>query len=214
MGVYKDYFLYNFPKGAAEDILRLTYEGYSNNSKFMKAQELQPGPSRNVFPCNLCAHIDSNLLALSNKYQGLKATSSINRALNWRYTLISYENIRITASHVDSSMASPRDSTFRNYFASCQYSFEDNNGKLEPCQLIAIEDNIIYALIIHGPAIDNPNIPAFIHIAFPNEQCSSYLDRINLFDQYPGLTELIRNDGRENIQVTADVKLHIQEKLL
>lgn len=214
MGVYKDYFLYNFPKGGAEDVLRLTYTGYLNNSKFMKAQELQPGPSKNVSPYNLYAHIDSNLLALNNKYQGLKAISRINSVLNWRYTLISCGNIRLTASHVDSPMTSPRDSTFRNYFASCQYRFEENDGKLEPCHLMAIEDSIIYALIIHGPAIDNPNIPAFIHIAFPNEQCSGYLDRINLFDQYPSLTESLRNDGRENIPDKSDVKLHIQEQLL
>ena len=213
MGVYKDYFLSNFPKGG-EDILRRVYSEYRNNSKFMKVQELQSGPNKNVFPYNLNAHIDSNLLALNNKYQGLKATSEINKAGNWRYTLISYENIRLTASNVDSPMTSPRDSSFRNDFAHCQYRWDVNNGSLEPCQLTEIGDSIIYGLVIHSPATDNPFVPAFIHIAFPNESCSDYLDRINLFDEYPGLLESLRNEGMENIPDRSEVKLHIQEGLL
>lgn len=214
MGVYKDYFLSNFPKGGVEDILRYIHSAYLNNSKFLRVQELQFGPSKNIFPYNLNAHIDSNLLALNNKYQGLKATSEINKACNWRYTLTSYEKIRLTASNVDSPMTSPRDSSFRNDFASCQYRWDVNNGNLEQCQLTEIGDSIIYGLVIHSPATDNPRLPAFIHIAFPNKSCSDYLDRIDLFGEYPILFESLRSEGMENIPDKSEVKLHIQEGLL
>lgn len=214
MGVYKDYFLSNFPKVGAEDILRYMHSAYLNNWKFLGVQELQSGPSKNVFPYNLNAHIDSNLLALNNKYPGLKATSEINEARNWRYTLISYENIRLTASNVDSPTTAPRDSSFRNYFASCQYRWDVNNGNLEPCQLTKIGDSLIYGLIIHSPATDNPILPAFINIAFPNQSCSGYLDRINLFNEYPSLLESLRSEGMEQIPDKSEVKLHIQEGLL
>lgn len=214
MGVYKDYFVSNFPKDGAEDILRYMHSAYSNNWKFLAVQELQSGPSKNVFPYNLNAHIDSNLLALNNKYQGLKATSETNEARNWRYTLISYGNIRLTASNVDSPTTAPRDSSFRNYFASCQYRWDVHNGNLEPCQLTKIGDSFIYGLVIHSPATDNPILPAFIHIAFPNESCSGYLDRINLFNEYPSLLESLRSEGMEQIPDKSEVKLHIQEGLL
>jgi len=216
MGVYKDYFLNYFPKEAIPDILRQTFLGYSTNSKFIKAQELQPGPAKNVFPYNRCAHIDNNLLALNNKYEGLSAKSKLNSAHNWRYTLISYKNIRMTASSVASAIDPPRESAFRNYYASCQYRFDENitSGKLELCDLIPIEDGIIYALIIHCPTIDNPQLPAFINIAFPNESLTGYLERIKLFDEYPSLVESLMIEGREYIPDNADVKLNIQEKLV
>ena len=214
MGTYKDYFLSHFPKSGGEDILQHVYSAYRNNSKFLKAQELQSGPSTNVFPYSLNAHIDSNLLALNNKYLGLKATSEINEARNWRYTLISYENIRLTASNVDSPMTSPRYSSFRNDLAHCQFRWDIKNGSLEPRQLTDIGDKVIYGLIIHCPATDNPFVPAFIHIAFPNESCSDYLDRINLFDEYPSLYESLKTEEMEKIPDRSEVKLHIQEGLL
>lgn len=213
MGAYKDYFLSHFPKPGARDILWHVYSGYLNNFKSLKAQQLQSGPSKNVFPYGLNAHIDSNLLAL-NKYRGLKATSEINEARNWRYTLISYENIRLTASNVDSPMTSPRHSSFRNDLAYCQFRLDIQNGNLEPCQLTDMGDKIIYGLVIHCPATDNPFVPAFVHIAFPNESCSDYLDRINLFNEYPDMLKSLRSEGTEQIPDKSEVKLHIQEGLL
>jgi hypothetical protein len=215
MSTYKDYFLSRFPKLGAGDVLWQVYSGYRNNWKSLKAQQLQSGPHRNVFPYGLNAHIDNNLLALNNKYEGLVATSEVNKARNWRYTLISYENIRLTASNVDSPETSPRDSSFRNDLAHCQFRWDiANNGDLEPCELIEMGDKIIYGLIIHSPASDNPVIPAFIHIAFPNEDCSGYLDRIDLFSEYPDLVESLRSEDMEKIPDRSEVKLHAQGGLL
>lgn len=215
MGDYKDYFLTHFPKAGGEDVLWHVYSGYRNNWRSLKAQQLQSGPSKNVFPYGLNAHIDSNLLALNNKYRGLRATSEVNKARNWRYTLISYENIRLTASNVDSPTTSPRDSSFRNDLAHCQYGWDImKNGNLEQCGLTDMGDKIIYGLVVHCPATDNPFVPAFVHIAFPNEDCSAYLDRINLFNEYPDLLESLRNEEMESIPDRSEVKLHIQEGLL
>jgi len=216
MATFRDYFKSKFPQVALQNIVRHVFEGYRDTSKFMKAQDLQPGPMKNVYSYNRGANIDSNLLALNNKYKGLKATSEINSARNWHYTLISFENIRMTMSVVESPTDAPRESLFRNYLASCQMSFDFNkdNGDIEINDLKSNDESIIYALIIHSPAIDNPNLPAFIHIVFPNESCTDYLDRINLFNEFPSLVDSLVREGTEQIPDKAEVKLSVQAKLL
>jgi hypothetical protein len=216
MATFKDYFNSKIPQAALQDVVQHVFEGYRNTSKFMKAQELQPGPTKNVYPYNRCANIDSNLLALNNKYEGLKALSEINHAGNWFYTLISYENIRMTMSAVESPTTVPRESGFRNDLANCQFKFnyDEYTGNIEVSELKGDADTIIYALIIHGPAIDNPQYPAFIDIVFPNKKCTEYLDRINLFNQFPDLIESLKREGTEIIPDKAEVKLSVQEKML
>ncbi len=216
MGDYKNYFLSIFPEDGCEDLLRQVLLGYKKNSDFMRAQELQSGPQSNVYPHNRIAHIDNALLSLHNKYQGLAASTHVNSTGGWKYTLVSYGNIRMTASSVNTPSTTPRDSLFRNRYASSQISFSENieKGVFELDQLMTIEEGIIYALIIHGPAVDNPKLPAFVHIAFPNHNCSEYLDRINLFDEYPHVVSSFYSKGIEIIpdMATTQLKLNIEEQ--
>lgn len=38
----------------------------------------------------------------------------------------------------------------------------------------------VYAILLHGPHELDPATPAFVHIVFPNGDCSAYLDHIDL----------------------------------
>jgi hypothetical protein len=216
-GVFKDYFNASISNDVQQDIVRHVFNGYVEADKLVKRQEYQPGPARNLFPYVRWATIDNNCLALNNKYPGLETISELNLQRNSFFTLIRLGNVRMTISAVSSSSALPREALFRNDLASCQYRFDisEDQTKLEFRDLKSLGDGIVYAFVIHGPVADNPRLPAFIHIGFPDQRCTQYLDRIDLLRKYPDLIEQLMHEDMERIKDTAQVTLNVvHERLL
>ncbi len=216
MGIFRDYFNRLVINDTQRDILRSCFEGYKNTSSLIKAQDFQYGPQKNLYSYARIASIDNCLLALNNKYDGLMANSVLNNAHNYYYTLITIKNVKMTVSAVNFPGSQPRESLFRNELASCQVKFDVYDGKFELCDLKNISESSVYAMIIHSPALDNPKQPTSVQIVFPNETCTGYLDRIDLFKKYPELVEALTREEMERIPDKAEVKLSVQqqEKLL
>jgi hypothetical protein len=215
-GLYRDYFNASISNDIQRDIVRHVYKGYIKADKLVKEKEYQPGPAKNLYPYVRWATIDDNCLALNNKYEGLQTSSEINISHNSFHTLITSGNIKMTISSVNNPSALPRVALFRNDLAILQYRFDISKDKstFELLDLKSISDGTIFAFIIHGPTLDNQRFPGFIHIVFPDEHCTKYLDRIDLFKRFPDLIEELQHEDMIHIPDKAGVKLNVQEKLL
>lgn len=199
-----------------KDILRHVFGAYVEADKLVKHREYQPGPAKNSYPYIRWTEIDNNCLALNNKYPDLKTSSDLNITRNSYHTLISKGNVRLTISAVTTPSSLPRSALFRNDLASCQYRFDISADQVsfEFRDLKSIKDAIIYAVVIHGPMRDNPRFPDFIHIAFPDQDSASYLDRIDLKKRFPELFDELQREDMNQIPDRAEVKLNVQERLL
>jgi hypothetical protein len=213
--LYTAYFNERISSSIQQDFVRYIFQGYIQADKLIKNQELQPGPSKNLYPYVRWANIDNNILSL-NKYEGLETSSNQNIVHNSYHTLVKCENIRITISAVNNPSSLPRTAIFRNKLASLQYQFVISKDKInfELKDIESIKNSIVYAFIVHGPDDNNPKYPGFIYVAFPNEKCTKYLDKINLIKKFPDLVESLYRDDMEKIPDNANVKLTVRETLL
>jgi len=214
--VFQSYFDSVISNDIQQDIVRYVFKGYVEADKLVKRQEYQPGPARNCYPYVRWVEIDNNCLALNKKYPGLQTSSEENIIRNSFHTLISLGNVRITVSAVGTPSSLPRTALFRNNLASCQYRFDISvdQQQFELRDLESIENMIVYAFVIHGPMLDNPRFPGFIHVAFPDENCMRYLDRINLLKRFPDLIEELQHEDMIHIPDKAEVKLNVPEAKL
>ena len=214
--VFQSYFDSVISNDIQQDIVRHVFKGYVEADKLVKRQEYQPGPAKNCYPYVRWVEIDNNCLALNKKYPGLQTSSEQNIVRNSFHTLISLGNVRITVSAVGTPSSLPRTALFRNNLASCQYRFDisADQGRFELRDLKSVNDMIVYAFVIHGPMLDNPRFPGFVHAAFPDENCTRYLDRINLLKRFPDLVEALQHEDMIYIPDKAEVKLNVTEKLL
>jgi len=215
--VFQSYFDSVIPNDIQQDIVRHVFKGYVEADKLVKRQEYQPGPAKNCYPYVRWVEIDNNCLALNKKYPGLQTSSEQNIIRNSFHTLISLGNVRITVSAVGTPSSLPRTALFRNDLASCQYRFDisADQERFELRDLESVKDKIVYAFVIHGPMFDNPRFPGFVHIAFPDENCTRYLDCINLLKRFPDLVEELQHEDMIHIPDKVEVKLNVpEEKLL
>jgi hypothetical protein len=215
--VFRGYFDSVISNDIQQDIVRCVFKGYVEADKFVNHREYQPGPAKNCYPYIRWIEIDDNCLALNKKYPGLQTSSEQNIIRNSFHTLVSLGNVRITISAVATPSSLPRTAVFRNNLASCQYRFDISADQkwFELRDLESVKDRIVYAFVIHGPMLDNPRFPGFIHIAFPDESCTRYLDRINLLKRFPDLIEELQREDMIQIPDKAEVKLNVpEEKLL
>ena len=215
--VFRSYFDSVMSNDILQDIVRYVFKGYIEADKLVKRQEYQPGPAKDCYPYIRWIEIDNNCLALNKKYPGLQTSSEQNIIRNSFHTLISLGNVRITVSAVATPSSLPRTAVFRNDLASCQYRFDisADQKRFELRDLENVKDKIVYAFVIHGPMHDNPRFPGFIYVAFPDDKCMRYLDRINLLKRFPDLIEELQREDMIHIPDEAEVKLNVPEgKLL
>ena len=215
--VFRSYFDSVISNDIQHDIVRYVFKGYVEADKLVKRQDYQPGPAKNCYPYTRWIEIDNNCLGLNEKYPGLQTSSEHNIVRNSFHALISLGNVRITVSAVATPSSLPRTAVFRNNLASCQYRFDisADQKRFELRDLESVADRIVYAFVIHGPMPDNPGFPGFIHVAFPDESCTRYLDRINLLKRFPDLIEELQREDMIHVPDKVEVKLNVLEgKLL
>ena len=164
-------FLNAYSNDFLRDVVRALHAVYRAADEECKAN-YPPAIAHDLYPQMRYAMIERELLAVANNYAGITASSKPNYTGNSYYTLLSSNNVFLTANAVDHPNRLIRYARFRNTYA--QASTPNLFG--EPPQ----EGDILYGILLHGPEMTDRAHPEFAHIVFPNRDCSEYVGRINL----------------------------------
>lgn len=71
----------------------------------------------------------------------------------------------------------------------------------------------LFAILVHGLSQYFPDRLAFIHVQFPNANCTAYLDGFDLFGHFPDLAQVSRPSAAEIAAKRADLRRHRGEEI-
>ena len=157
--------------------MRALHAVYPAADKECKAN-YPPAIAHDFYPQMRYAMIERELLAIAGNYTEITASSEPNHTGNSYYTLLSSNNVFLTANAVDHPNKLIRYARFRNTYA--QASTPNLFG--DPPQ----EGDVLYGILLHGPEMTDRVRPKFAHVVFPNRGCSEYVGRIDLLASLAG----------------------------
>lgn len=191
-------FLEAYPEDFLRGWLRTLFSGYREAH-----QECSRGyaeaEAHDLYPHLRRAKLEGQLRGLARSH-GIMATAESNRRNSSRYTLVRSGNVLLTASAVQDPNELIRRAAFRETFA------RESQLKLFGEQIPT--GTALYAILLHGPDLLNRGIPEFSHVVFPDESCSQYVARINLFDMF---SDSIGHGGAVEEEVVPDeLDIHLR----
>ncbi len=175
MGRYRAEIERDFLDAYSDDFLRDVARALSAayRAAYEECRVNYPPPiAHNLYPQVRYAMIERELLAIAENYAEIGASSEPNYTGTNYYTLLSSNNVFLTANAVDHPNRLIRYARFRDTYA--QASTPNLFG--EPPQ----EGDILYGILLHGPEMTDKAHPEFAHVVFPNRGCSEYVGRIDL----------------------------------
>jgi hypothetical protein len=176
------FFLSEVPEVALRATCRFLLSAYKEAEDECKGF---PGEvAHDLRPIYRRAAAERNVQRLNGLYTGVSARYELNVAKNCYHILIRSGRTFLTISCVDNPQQLVRTAAFRNIYSAQQDLFL----REEPPP----SENAHYALLLHGPSYQDPAYPAFMHIAFPNKDCTEYWpDRIDLMHRFSEIREQV-----------------------
>lgn len=174
MNQYKATFREAFPDDFIEDLMRLTASEY--RTAFDECAMFYPREeAHDLRPHVRRAKIEYKLRDLVIGYPDIAATVEPNATGSHFHTRLVSNSVILTVNHVHHPNELVRWAEFRN-----TYAREAQRNLFEPYEP-APPDAMLYAILLHGASKRNPKRPDFMHVVFPDDECRSYIDRIDLF---------------------------------
>lgn len=172
------------PAGYIRDLVNLVVRSYRSADEYSRDNFSAP-VARDLRPLLRRANIEEGWLALAVRHSGVVAISLPNRVGSAFHTVVRCGTIVLTASKVDGPEDVPRHALFRKTYAKQPQLVLDLPGVLPPPVVqLANEADGLYALLTHGPAEDDPGVPAFVALGFPTADCSAYVARVDLLARF------------------------------
>jgi hypothetical protein len=160
-------------------------------------------PAHDLRPIYRRAAAERNVQRLNGLNPGVSAAYSLNHAKNCYHVIIRSRRAFLTISCVDNPQQLVRTAVFRNIYSAQQDMFLRNDPPPS--------DNDLYAILLHGPSHQDPAYPSFMHIAFPNKDCTEYWpDRIDLMFRFSEIREQV--PAIEDIPTPLPAKLRTIQK--
>lgn len=116
-----------------------------------------------------------------------KMPADIRRASSggYEYSIIQAGRLSLTVSYVDDYRRLPRPSKHRAQYSEINRYLSQREIEFEPRAVKSTPgEGAIYGIILHGPEFGNDEMPGFIRIGFPRQNCESWIDEttIDLYD--------------------------------
>jgi len=176
----KGVFLQDVPESVAVDAARCVIGSYE--SAFRYCRDNFPGPeAHDLYPILRRSMLERNLRArLSRYHETTTSTPELNAIGNCYHTELRSGRVILTISAVQSHGEVVRDAVFRKTLA------QNPQGELFRKRELPPEDACLYVILLHGPLGGGMlRSPGFIRIAFPDQDCETYVDSFNLLDVFP-----------------------------
>ena len=193
----------NIPGQFLEATIRCLCDSYR-----LAKEECDQGYERyeghDLLPSLRRAKFDGQWRGVAARFDSLTASAESNQAKNCYHTCIQGGKVVLTASLVRHEQEIVRHAVFRETLArSNQVYFpclEDLAPSISP-------DALLYAILIHGPALDSVARPQFAHVVFPSPDIKGYVARIRLEKRYPQYFSPLEDNGVENVADQATVEI-------
>ena len=174
------FFIETFPEAALRGMGQALIGAYRQANDYCKDL---PYAQRHDLRAHLRrALAEINIQNLMPLHNGISVSSPPNNIKSSYHVFVQYEYIYLTVSYVESPSTKPRKAVFRDLYALS--SQLDLFIPSEPPP----DEGALYGVIIHGPAEDHPDSPAFMYIVFPNKDWTDYVGGyIDLLYRFPEL---------------------------
>jgi hypothetical protein len=190
------FFLSEFPEIALRAICRSLLSAYKEAEDECKG--FPEEPAHDLRPIYRRAATERNVHRLNGLYSGVSAEYALNQAKNCYHVIVRSRRAFLTISCVDTPQQLVRTAVFRNLYSAQQDMFRRD----EPPPSV----NDLYALLLHGPSHQDSAYPSFMHIAFPNKDCTEYWpERIDLMYRF--------SEIREQVPAIEDIPTPLPAKL-
>lgn len=143
--------------------------------------EMFPRPeAKDALPTIRRAAFETEMYKVANDLE-VEQASVLNAARNSSHREIKIDQFLLTSNHVNAPNVLVRDSNFRKTLAAnSQMSFFDGEREKQDK-----ESGHVYGTILHGEFLNKEDISTpFIYLAFPNQELTDYVLRINLLDLF------------------------------
>lgn len=152
-----------------------------------------PAEAHDLLPHYRRAMFESEWRKIAKEFPEVRASFKTNKTKNAWHTRIKCGKVILTVSAVESPGEMVRYADFRKTLAERQTDLfravncDDN------------EDGCYYAILLHGHMGNDLSKPGFAEFGVPDNECQGYLERINLFLEFPYTLETLQVTATEEI---------------
>ena len=203
-------FLEAYSDDVQQDILRLLANCYESAHQDCRLNHARP-EAHDLYPHKRRAVIEGQLRELAGGYPEITAAAELNSKGTSFYTLLASGNVLLTANAVEHPNVIIRRAAYRETYARAAQLKLFGDGKQPPGQQ-PLDGFLLYAILLHGPDPLNEARPGFVHIVFPDEDCTQYVTRINLFDRHASLVSELFPIEEEAVLGEPDIRLRPSAK--
>lgn len=198
MLTHRELFHVEFPDDLLRAICRQVVRGYQDAWQY--CLDNYDFPQRHdVYPMMRRADIERNAATIVERFPPGTAVAVANRVGAAYHVRITSGRVRLTFSAVNERGQVVRPAIFRKQYASNSQTNLFDLGAGADDQ----DDSALYAILLHGGTKKRPQIPAFMDIGFPDAECKSYVDTINLFARFSEISDWLQPTVQAAIQVPA-----------
>ncbi len=183
-------FLTAFSDDLLRDVVRASVAAYRSAHEDCRVN-YPVQVAHDLYPVMRRANLERDLLAIADGYSEITGTSKPNHKGTSYYTLLSSGHVFLTANAVKHPNELVRYAMYRETYAIASAP----NLFGPPPE----EGRILYAILLHGPEQKDKMRPEFVHIVFPNRDCSEYVGRIDLLARFADLVKELRKTEEESV---------------
>lgn len=188
----RNQFMKSVPRDFLEKSLRGLFAIYP-----MALQDLNkrfpPAEAHDLLPHYRRAMFESEWRKIAKSSPELRASFETNKTKNAWHTRIRCGKVILTASAVESPGEIVRYADFRKTLAENQTDlFRDQNNQPD-------KEGHYYAILLHGPLDNDLSKPGFAEFGIPDMEFQQYLERINLFSEFPLVLETLQATASEEV---------------
>ena len=176
----------HFPKRLQQGILRVVTVSHHAAYRSVRSR-FEKFTAHDIIGHERRAYVEQNLYAFAKRYSLTNSQPRMNHGKNSFHVELVHGAIVLTASSVQSPEQMVRKAVFRDTLA------RDPQGHLFENEVSSPDlDSLLYGIILYG-ALPEERFPAFVNVAFPDQECSRYLgDSVSLMDRFQkGYSELV-----------------------
>lgn len=192
----------SFPKDLQRGLLEILYNEYALAHEDAKKQ-WPADLLKNIYPIMRRASIERDVRDLVKGFPTVQAIQDSNELANCSFTRVVAGRIFMTISAGDDPDSPVRQAKFRQSYAQLQADLFQAPQPVIP--------DAIYAILHHGPAALQPNVPAFARVIFPDGDLRSNAAYIDLMGRFPEIVAAKVMVGEEKIEPTFKTEIKPQE---
>ena len=172
------------PAALLEASVKMLSDSYGASYAYC-SQEFSEAEARDLYGHHRRATVEQSFRAIARRFDGIEADAIPNAADSYRHTRVVAGPVVLIECRVRAPRQLVSRALFRDGYA------EDSQLSLFGASPPANPGSNLFAILLHGSDYRYPDRLAFAHVAFPNRECTVYVDTIDLLHRFPDLARTV-----------------------